>query len=84
MTADPITLAREVLGGSDESDDRFLDFYEARNIAQTLARAVIRVAELTDNPDSEAGFLREMGVHATDHGLYAHRIRTALNGENHD
>ena len=36
----PTALAREVLAGGDESNDRFLDFFEARNIAQTLARAV--------------------------------------------
>ena len=67
MTTDPITLAREVLDGSDESDDRFLDFYEARNIAQTLARAVTRVEALADRLDD--GHLRYL-------------IRAALNGEN--
>ena len=63
MTADPITLAREVLGGSDESDDRFLDFYEARNIAQTLARAVIRVKGLTDDREAEK---RRTGIAESD------------------
>ena len=69
MSTDPLTIAREVLDGSDESDDRFLDFYEARNIAQTLARAVARVEELADRLDD--GHLRYL-------------IRAALNGETRD
>lgn len=82
MTTDPATLAREVLELTHE-DDTITVCSVPDNKTTALARAVIRVAELTDNLDAEADFLREMGVHATDHGLYAHRIRTALNGENH-
>lgn len=86
---DPVTLAREVLaidtsaiGGNIIVDG--VDVLETVRIAQKVARAVIRVGALADNLDSEADLLREMGVHATDHGLYAHRIRAALNGETHD
>ena len=93
MTPDLITLAREVLDAEKVQDNTpgtlYLDgpTHEHEEAASTildaapaLAHAVTRVAELADNLDSEADCLREMGVHATDHGLYAHRIRAALNG----
>ena len=83
MTAtdrDPLTLAREVLETAHE-DETVTVCSVPDNKAAALARAVIRVAELADNLDSEADFLRDMGVHATVQVLYAHRIRTALNGD---
>ena len=81
MTAtDPVTIAREVLETAHE-DETITVCTIPDNKTAALARAVIRVAELTHNLDSEADFLRDMGVHATDHGLYAHRIRAALNGD---
>ena len=83
MSTDPITLAREVLETAHE-DETVTVCSVPDNKAAALARAVIAVAELADNLDAEADFLRDMGVHATVQGLYAHRIRTALNGENHD
>ena len=79
-TADPVTIAREVLETAHE-DDTITVCTIPDNKAAALARAVIAVAELADNLDSEADFLRDMGVHATVQGLYAHRIRTALNGD---
>ena len=77
---DPLTIAREVLETAHE-DDTITVCTIPDNKAAALARAVIAVAELADNLDSEADFLRDMGVHATVQGLYAHRIRTALNGD---
>ena len=76
-------LAREVLETAHE-DETVTVCSVPDNKAAALARAVIRVAELADNLDAEADFLRDMGVHATVQGLYAHRIRAALNGEPHD
>lgn len=84
MTAadrDPLTIAREVLELTHE-DETVTVCSVPDNKAAALARAVLAVAELADNLDAEADLLRDMGVHATDHGLYAHRIRAALNGEN--
>ena len=45
MEYNPLALAHEVLDGSDASDDRFLDFFEARSIAHILAHAVIELTE---------------------------------------
>ena len=53
---DPTTLAREVLDGSDESDDRFLDFYGARNIAQTLAHAIIDMDNELKSGEASDGY----------------------------
>ena len=86
MTAvdrDPVALAREVLDLTHE-DETVTVCSVPDNKAAALARAVIAVAELADNLDAEADFLRDMGVHATVQGLYAHRIRAALSGETHD
>ena len=87
MTDRDITdLARELLaadtsaiGGNIIVDG--VDVLETVRAAQKVAHAVVAVAEVADNLDSEADFLREMDADATDHCLYAHRIRAALNGK---
>ena len=73
----------------DESDDRFLDFYEARNIAQTLARAVIdltakveRVEALAETWEEAARLVEARGGDAETVRDLLQDIRDALNGEN--
>ena len=69
MTAtdrDPVTLAREVLETAHE-DDTITVCTIPDNKAAALARAVLRVAMLTDRLDD-----RRLG----------YQIRTTLNGEN--
>mgnify|MGYP000114849733 CR=1 FL=1 len=68
MTADPVTLAREVLETAHE-DDTITVCTIPDNKTAALARAVIRVEELADRLDD--GHLRYL-------------IRAALNGETHD
>ena len=75
---DPAELAREVLQLAHEDETITVCTIPDNKVA-ALARAVQRVAELADNLDSEADFLRKTGYHA-EHSLYAYRIRNALSG----
>ena len=93
MTADPVTLAREVLETAHE-DDTITVCSVPDNKAAALARAVIeltatvkRVEALADDMDHDAGILDQtddLRLHliAATHREDATRLRTALNGEN--
>ena len=92
MTADPVTLAREVLETAHE-DDTITVCSVPDNKAAALARAVIeltatvkRVEALADDMDHDAGILDQtddLRLHliAATHREDATRLRTALNGE---
>ena len=105
MTAadrDPLTIAREVL----EREERLSAYSysiplaaqaswdatrsEQVRSAPDLARAVIRLADLADDLDEDAVYVRNAfnGIEgrrrAEERRSAAARIRDALNGENHD
>lgn len=82
---DPLTIAHELLeidtsaiGGNIIVDG--VDVLETTRNAQTVARAVIAVANLADRQDREVyeTFGRPIPSHV------GHLIRAALNGENHE
>ncbi|MDK8526509.1 hypothetical protein QP858_07965 [Trueperella bernardiae] len=92
MTAtdrDPATIAREVLDMAHE-DDTITVCTIPDNKAAALARAVIRLADLADDLDEDAVYVRNAfnGIEgrrrAEERRSAAARIRTALNGETHD
>ena len=103
MTTDPVTLAREVLAAEKVMDGTpgllYLDgptheHEEAASAtldaAPALAHAVIRLADLADDLDEDAVYVRNAfnGIEgrrrAEERRSAAARIRAALNGENHD
>ena len=87
--ADPVTIAREVLELAHE-DDTITVCTIPDNKAAALARAVIRLADLADDLDEDAVYVRNAfnGIEgrrrAEERRSAAARIRTALNGETHD
>ena len=92
MTAtdrDPATIAREVLETAHE-DETVTVCSVPDNKAAALARAVIRLADLADDLDEDAVYVRNAfnGIEgrrrAEERRSAAARIRAALNGENHD
>ena len=90
MTAadrDPLTIAREVLETAHE-DDTITVCTIPDNKTAALARAVIRLADLADDLDEDAVYVRNAfnGIEgrrrAEELRSAAARIRAALNGEN--
>ena len=89
MTAALVTLAREVLETAHE-DETVTVCSVPDNKTAALARAVIRLADLADDMDEDAVYVRNAfnGIEgrrrAEERRSAAARIRAALNGENHD
>ena len=89
MTTDPVTIAREVLETAHE-DETVTVCSVPDNKTAALARAVIRLADLADDLDEDAVYVRNAfnGIEgrrrAEERRSAAARIRTALNGETHD
>ncbi|MCV7529056.1 hypothetical protein M3D01_004095 [Micrococcus luteus] len=90
MTAtDPVTIAREVLETAHEDETITVCTIPDNKVA-ALARAVIRLADLADDLDEDAVYVRNAfnGIEgrrrAEERRSAAARIRAALNGENHD
>ena len=92
MTAadrDPLTIAREVLETAHE-DETVTVCSVPDNKTAALARAVIRLADLADDLDEDAVYVRNAfnGIEgrrrAEERRSAAARIRAALNGETND
>ena len=92
MTAaarDPLTIAREVLDLTHE-DETVTVCSVPDNKAAALARAVIRLADLADDLDEDAVYVRNAfnGIEgrrrAEERRSAAARIRSTLNGETND
>ena len=88
-TTEAADLARIIL--DDTETDRHMDLYTLTVIeARTLAHAVIRLADLADDLDEDAVYVRNAfnGIEgrrrAEERRSAAARIRAALNGDNHD
>ena len=86
---DPLTIAREVLETAHE-DETVTVCSVPDNKTAALARAVIRLADLADDLDEDAVYVRNAfnGIEgrrrAEERRSAAARIRAALNGETND
>ena len=85
MNTDPITLAREVAEEYAAGGSPSLSVGEVETTLDTLARAVLRAADLADELDREGNARMEDAGPTRAASAYAHaaRIRTALNGDPH-